>query len=106
MKYSNANTLVIRRTFNTLKDSVWTDLQWACNKLCVSHLWKFSKSPLEAEYIPTGQKILFRGLDNPLSITSITVSKGILFTLSSETIEPFFPVPVPSIDVPPTAVFV
>lgn len=78
MKYSNANTLVIRRTFNTLKDSVWTDLQWACNKLCVSHLWKFSKSPLEAEYIPTRQKILFRGLDNPLSITSITVSKGIL----------------------------
>lgn len=78
MKYPLANTLVLRRVFNTHKDSTWTQLKWATNNLGVSHLWHFSKSPLEATYKPTGQKILFRGLDDPMSITSITVEKGYL----------------------------
>ena len=76
MKYPLANTLIIRRVFNTHKDSTYTQLKWASNVLGVSHLWKFSKSPLEATYLPTGQKILFRGLDDPMSITSITVEHG------------------------------
>ena len=78
MKYPLSNTLVVRRVFNTHKDSTWTQLKWAANNLKVSHLWKFSKSPLEATYLPTGQKILFRGLDDPMSITSITVGVGYL----------------------------
>lgn len=78
MKYPLANTLVIRKVFNTHKDSTWTQLKWAANNLGVTHLWNFSKSPLEATYIPTGQKILFRGLDDPMSITSITVEHGYL----------------------------
>ena len=76
MKYPLANTLIIRRVFNTHKDSTYTQLKWASNVLKVSHLWKFSRSPLEATYLPTGQKILFRGLDDPMSITSITVEHG------------------------------
>ena len=76
MQYPLANTLVVRRVFNTHKDSTYTQLKWASNVLGVSHLWKFSKSPLEATYLPTGQKILFRGLDDPMSITSITVEHG------------------------------
>ena len=76
MQYPLANTLIIRRVFNTHKDSTYTQLKWASNVLGVSHLWKFSKSPLEATYVPTGQKILFRGLDDPMSITSITVEHG------------------------------
>jgi len=39
-------------------------------------LWNFTVVPLEATYKPTGQKIYFRGLDDPLKITSITVDKG------------------------------
>ena len=78
MKYPLSNTLVVRRVFNTLRDSCYSDLQWACERLGVSHLWKFNISPLQAEYLPTGQKILFRGLDDALSLTSITVAKGVL----------------------------
>lgn len=78
MKYPLANTLVLRRVFNTHKDSTYTQLKWAANNLGVSHLWHFSKSPLEITYKPTGQKILFRGLDDPMSITSITVEIGYL----------------------------
>lgn len=78
MKYPQANTLVIRRVFNTLRDSCWKQLKWAAERLNVSHLWKFTLSPLEATYLPTGTKILFRGMDDPMSITSITVDKGYL----------------------------
>jgi phage terminase large subunit len=78
MKFPLANTLVIRKTFNTHKDSTWAQLKWAAKRLKVSHLWQFKKSPLEAIYKPTGQKILFRGLDDPMSITSITVDTGYL----------------------------
>lgn len=78
IKYPKANLLVVRKTERTLKDSCYTDLKWAMNKLGVAHLFKCTLSPLEITYIPTGQKILFRGLDDPLKITSITVEHGSL----------------------------
>lgn len=78
MKYDKSNLLVIRKTYRTLKDSCWTDLKWATRRLEVENLWSFKESPLEATYLPTGQKILFRGLDDPLKVTSITVDYGYL----------------------------
>lgn len=78
MKYPDANTLVIRKVFRTLKDSCFTELKWAINRLGVQDYWDIKESPLEMTYIPTGQKIYFRGLDDPLKVTSITVEKGAL----------------------------
>ena len=78
MKHPAANLLVIRKTERTLKTSCFTELKWAVHRLQVDHLWKFTLSPLEATYKPTGQKIYFRGLDDPLKITSITVDVGCL----------------------------
>lgn len=78
MKYPDSNLLVVRKTYRTLKDSCYTELKWAAKRLKVDHLWDFTKSPLEATYIPTGQKIYFRGLDDPLKVTSITVDVGYL----------------------------
>ena len=78
MKYEWANVLVIRRFSYTNKQSTYTDLKWAINRLGVDSLFKFNESLPEITYLPTGQKILFRGLDNPLKITSITVDTGIL----------------------------
>jgi phage terminase large subunit len=78
MLYKDANTLVVRKTFRTLKDSCFTELKWAVHRLHVDHLWEFKESPLEATYVPTGQKIYFRGLDDPLKVTSITVDVGCL----------------------------
>lgn len=78
MKYDQSNTLVVRKTYRTLKDSCFTDLKWATKRLEVESLWEFKYSPLEATYLPTGQKILFRGLDDPLKVTSITVEYGYL----------------------------
>ena len=76
MKYSEANLLVIRKVYRTLKDSCFSDLKWAINRLGVQDYWSVKESPLEIVYIPTGQKILFRGLDDPLKVTSITVETG------------------------------
>lgn len=78
MKYPESNLLVVRKTYRTLKDSCFTELRWAAKRLEVEHLWRFTTSPLEAEYVPTGQKIYFRGLDDPLKITSIAVEVGCL----------------------------
>lgn len=78
MKYPQANALVVRKTFRTLKDSCFAELKWAVHRLKVDAWWEFKESPLEATYIPTGQKIYFRGLDDPLKVTSITVDVGCL----------------------------
>lgn len=78
MKHPDSNLLVIRKTLATIRDSCFSDLLWGIEKLGVSHLWKASKSPLELTYLPTGQRILFRGLDDSLKITSISVPQGVL----------------------------
>ena len=78
MKHPGSNTLVVRKVFRTLKDSCFTELKWAINRLGVSEWWDVKESPLEMTYTPTGQKIYFRGLDDPLKVTSITVENGYL----------------------------
>ena len=78
MEYPDANTLVVRKVFRTLKDSCFTQLKWAIHRLGVDAHWEVKESPLEMTYRPTGQKIYFRGLDDPLKVTSITVEKGYL----------------------------
>ena len=78
MQYPLANTLVVRKTGASLKDSCFAQLRWAIERLGVSAWWKARVSPLELEYVPTGQRILFRGMDDPLKVTSITVKHGVL----------------------------
>lgn len=78
MKYPGANTLVVRKTYRTLHDSCFTELKWAIHRLGVDNHWDIKESPLEMTYKPTGQKIYFRGLDDPLKVTSITVDVGSL----------------------------
>lgn len=76
MRTPKANTLVIRRYFNTHRNSTFAQIQWAIDRIGVHSLWKATTAPLEFTYKPTGQKILFRGLDDPQSITSIVAAEG------------------------------
>lgn len=78
LKYPLSNTLVVRKTERTLKDSCYADLKWAIHKLHVDDLFICKVSPLEIIRKDTGQKILFRGLDNPLKVTSIATDIGFL----------------------------
>lgn len=78
MMYPEANTLVVRKTERTLKDSCFADLKWAIHRLGVDNEWKCTTNPLEITRKSTGQKILFRGCDDALKLTSITVPYGCL----------------------------
>ncbi len=78
MKYPWSNLLVVRRYSNTNHDSTYTVLKWAINRLGVSRLFKCNEGKPEITYLPTGQKIILRGLDDPLKVTSVDVDTGIL----------------------------
>ena len=78
MRYPESNLLVVRAVMNTHRDSTFAQLKWAQEKLGVAHLWSSSVAPLEMTYLPTGQKILFRGFDDVLKLASTTVQKGYL----------------------------
>lgn len=70
------NALVLRRYYITHRNSTFAQLQWAIDRLGVKKFWKATQSPLELTFIPSGQKIIFRGLDDPMSITSIVCAEG------------------------------
>lgn len=78
LEYPEANLLVVRKVYNTLKDSCYTELCWAIKRLDLEKYFTCKTSPLEITYNVTGQRIYFRGLDDPLKITSITVDTGCL----------------------------
>ena len=82
-------TLCIRRVGNTLAESVFEQLKEAIEFLGVSHLWKIQKSPLQLIYIPIGNKIIFRGADDPNKIKSIKMSKFPITTLWVEELAEF-----------------
>ena len=77
-EYSQANLLVVRKVMTTNRDSTFADLQWAIRRLKVGRYWKATKSPLEITYKKTGQKIIFRGMDDVLKLAGITVPVGYL----------------------------
>lgn len=78
VEYPQANLLVVRKTYRSLKDSCFVELRWAINRLGLDDWFDSRENPLEITYKPTGQKILFRGLDDPLKVTSIAVERGAL----------------------------
>lgn len=70
------NLLVVRKTYRSLRDSCYAELCWAINRLGLTAAWQCREEPLELTYLPMGQKIFFRGLDDPQKITSIVARVG------------------------------
>ncbi len=71
-----ANGLCLRKYGVSLEKSVYNQLKWAINMLDVSEDWRAYKSPLKLEYLPTGQEILFVGMDDPQKLKSIKPANG------------------------------
>ena len=78
MQYPDANLLVVRKVGDTHRSSTFAQLRWAIRRLGVDAYWRATTSPMELTYTPTGQKILFRGMDDPLKLASTTVDHGVL----------------------------
>ena len=89
MKDPDANAVALRKVKETLKDSVFEQLIWAIEKLKVTEYWDIKHNPMELTYIPTGQKILFRGADKPRKIKSIKVSRGYVKFIWYEEVDEF-----------------
>ena len=83
------HALAMRQVANTLRDSVYSQLVWAINVLGLTEKFKCTVSPMEIEYIATGQKIYFRGADKPEMIKSIKPVFGHIAILWFEELDQF-----------------
>lgn len=94
MNNPQVHALALRQVANTLRDSIYAQFQWSADKqaenpMFVHDNWDFKLSPLEITYKPTGQKIYFRGADDPGKIKSIKVPFGHIGILIFEELDQF-----------------
>lgn len=89
MQDPQANGIVFRKVASTIGTSVFEQVLWGIEALGVSDLWKATTSPYKLTYKPTGQVILFRGLDKAKKLKSVKVSRGYLKYLWFEELDEF-----------------
>lgn len=89
MKHPGTHAVAIRKVGLYLRDSVYEQLMWAIDKLGVSDLWEPKVSPLELIYMPTGQRVIFRGADKPKKLKSTKVKSGYIRYLWYEECDEF-----------------
>ena len=85
----NIHALVLRKVGNTIKDSVYAQMKWGIDKLNLNEEFTCKVSPMEITYKATGQKIYFRGADDPLKIKSIKPEFGYIGIVWFEELDQF-----------------
>lgn len=76
MREPDVSAVVLRKVGATLRDSVMDQLLWTADALGVRHLWEQKLAPPLLLYRPTGQRILFRGADDPRKLKSLRPERG------------------------------
>lgn len=71
-----SSAIIFRRTGNTMRESVFSQIAWAIDTLNVNSYWKGNVSPMQYTFLPTGAQIVFRGLDDASKLKSIKPKKG------------------------------
>lgn len=89
MEDPDANGLIFRKVASTIGSSVFEQVLWGIDELGVRDLWKATTSPYKLTYKPTGQVILFRGLDKAKKMKSVKVSHGYFKYLWFEELDEF-----------------
>lgn len=84
-----ANAVCYRKVGDTLATSVYEQICWAIDKLDMTEQWKCTTSPMKCTYKPTGQVILFKGLDKAGKSKSIKLRKGYLKYLWFEELDEY-----------------
>ena len=84
-----ANAAIFRKVKDTLRDSVFAQLLWAISQLGLQGRWQSCLSPMELRFLPTGQKILFRGLDRASKAKYLKAERGYFRFLWFEELEEF-----------------
>ena len=70
------HAVCFRKVGNSVRESVFNQMKWAISRLGMEAYWKEKTSPLQLTYIPTGQKIFFRGLDDAHKAKSLKMPFG------------------------------
>ncbi|MBO5449398.1 MAG: PBSX family phage terminase large subunit [Ruminococcus sp.] len=89
MKNKDMHACILRAVANTLKDSVYSQILWAISALGLESEFAYTRSPLEITRISTGQKIYFRGADDPNKIKSVKPPFGYIGILWFEELDQF-----------------
>lgn len=89
MSNEGIHAVVARKVANTLKNSVYAQMEWAINELGLYDAFEFKKSPLEIVYKRTGQKIIFLGVDDKGKIKSLKVPFGYVGCVWYEELDQF-----------------
>ena len=89
MRNENMHALALRQYGNTLKDSVYNQILWSISALGLDDEFDYTKSPLEITRKRTGQKIFFRGADDPNKVKSIKPDFGYIGLLWFEELDQF-----------------
>ena len=76
LAHPKANAIIYRRVADTLRTSVYEEIIKAIDALGLRPWCVFRLAPLEVRFKPTGQRILFRGADDPGKSKSIALSRG------------------------------
>ena len=84
-----ANAVVVRRFGNTLRDSVYQQVLWAVGVLGLEAYFRAKLSPMELVYVPTGQRIVFRGADDPLKLKGVKFTRGYAAVVWFEELDQF-----------------
>lgn len=71
-----ANALALRKVGDTVRTSILSTLLWAIEVLKLPHLFTHTVSPAKIIYLPTGQEIICKGLDDPLKLKSLKFKRG------------------------------
>ena len=89
MEDPNIHAVVIRKVGNTIKNSVMPQIIWGLEQLGILDRFRIRMSPPEITYKPTGQKILFFGLDDPAKVKSIKLPFGYVGIVWFEELDQF-----------------
>lgn len=71
-----ANAVIYRKVAETLRESVLSQMQWAVEQLGLERYFQVQMNPMQMVYRPTGQKILFRGADDPEKSKGVKLARG------------------------------
>lgn len=87
--FPQTNVVVVRRFGNTLRDSVYQQVLWAIGVLGLEGVFRAKVSPMEIVYVPTGQRIVFRGADDPLKLKGVKFTHGYCAAVWFEELDQF-----------------
>lgn len=90
LRSPGVNAVVLRKVAKTLRKSVYAQMLWAVRALGWERYFKASLSPMELTYLPTGQKVVFEGLDQPEKLKSLKFEHGYCGIVWYEEVDQFF----------------